>query len=182
VNWLGESRTAEQEASKAVQTGRTEGGGVAEETSEEVVIEAPRELCWQIVTDFERYPEWVPDLRSVDVRERDGEGRPKVVAFRAAAFGRSTSYTLSYDLSGAPERLSWVEVEGDITDRLDGSYELEESSGGRTTVVYRLAAELKVPLPAFVKRRAEGRIVSSALRQLKARAETLAHNGAVSKG
>jgi len=155
---------------------------VAEETSEEVTISAPRELCWQIVTDFERYPEWVPDLRSVEVRERDERDRPKVVAFRAAAFGRSTSYTLSYDLSEAPARLSWVEVEGDITDRLDGSYELQEHDQGETVVIYRLAAELKVPLPAFVKRRAEGRIVSSALRQLKARAEALARNDAVSAG
>jgi len=31
--------------------------------------------------------------------------------------------------------------------------------------------ELKVPLPGFIKRRAEGRIVGGALRELKARAE-----------
>ncbi len=36
--------------------------------------------------------------------------------------GRSTNYTLRYDYSGAPERLSWSLVEGDIMKSLDGSY------------------------------------------------------------
>ena len=35
-------------------------------------------------------------------------------------------------------------------------------------------AELVVPLPGFVKRRAEGRIMQTALRDLKARVEAVA--------
>jgi hypothetical protein len=37
-----------------------------------------------------------------------------------------------------------------------------------------LEAELKVPIPGFIKRRAEGRIMHTALRQLKARVEASA--------
>jgi hypothetical protein len=39
----------------------------------------------------------VADLKEVHVNERDQQGRPSLVAFRAAAFGRSTSYILAYD-------------------------------------------------------------------------------------
>jgi len=40
------------------------------------------------------------------VLERDTLGRPLDVEFRAAAFGRSTTYALHYDYSRAPEVLS----------------------------------------------------------------------------
>jgi ribosome-associated toxin RatA of RatAB toxin-antitoxin module len=135
-----------------------------------MIIRATPGECFDILTDFERYPEWAADIKAVTVTDEDEQGRPARVAFRAAAFGRSTSYTLAYDYSNAPKELSWVQVEGDITRRLDGAYTLEPA-GDDTEVVYRLTVELKVPLPGFIKRRAEGRIMGAALKELKARAE-----------
>ena len=126
---------------------------------------------YDVVTDFERYPEWAADIKAVEIVERDPEGRAAEVAYRAAAFGRSTNYTLRYDYGKAPEQLSWVLVKGDLTSKLDGEYHFEPS-GDDTEVVYHLVAELKVPIPGFVKRRAQGRIMSTALRHLKARVES----------
>ena len=40
-----------------------------------------------------------------------------------------------------------------------------------TDVVYELAIDLVYPIPGFVKRRAEGRIIKTALSELKARVE-----------
>jgi ribosome-associated toxin RatA of RatAB toxin-antitoxin module len=144
---------------------------VEEQVTERMVVRASPDHCFQVLTDFERYPEWASDIKAVSIEERDLEGRPLRVAFRAAAFGRSTSYTLSYDYSGAPSRLSWRQVEGDVTRRLDGSYEIYPTDDGSADVTYNLVVELKVPLPVFVKRRAEGRITYTALRELRARAE-----------
>jgi hypothetical protein len=39
-------------------------------------------------------------------------------------------------------------------------------------MTYHLVAELKVPIVGFIKRRAENRILGTALRELKARAES----------
>jgi hypothetical protein len=125
-----------------------------------------------VVVDFDRYPEWAADIKQVEITERDDSGRPAVVAYRAAAFGRSTSYTLSYDYEGAPRELTWVQTHGDLTSRLDGAYVFEPTVDGDTEVVYRLVVELKVPIPGFVKRRAEGRIMQTALKNLKARVES----------
>ena len=134
-------------------------------------MKAPPERCYEVVLDFERYPEWVADIKHVEVLQRDNEGRGTKVAFRAAAMGRSTSYTLAYDYSEAPREISWVLERGDITRRLDGTYVFESSEEG-TEVTYHLAVELVVPLPAFIKSRAEGRIIGNALRELKARVES----------
>jgi ribosome-associated toxin RatA of RatAB toxin-antitoxin module len=144
---------------------------VAEQTTERMIVRATPERCFATAADVERYPEWAADVKEVRVLERDAEGRPSLVAFRAAAFGRSTRYTLRYDYSRAPKELSWVEVEGDLTSRLDGRYLFEPTEDGDTEVVYQLTAELRVPIPGFVKRRAEARIVHTALRELKARVE-----------
>ena len=143
---------------------------MVDQATERMIIRATPTRCFEVVTDFERYPEWASDIKAVQVVERDDQGRATEVAFRAAAFGRSTSYTLQYEYGDAPEQLSWVQVRGDITSKLDGEYHFE-ASGDDTEVVYHLVAELKVPIPGFVKRRAQGRIMTIALRNLKTRVE-----------
>ena len=141
-----------------------------EQVTERMIIRASPQQCFEILTDFDRYPDWSSDIKAVNVVERDDLGRPTRVAFRAGAFGRSTSLTLAYDYSQAPKGLSWVQEDGDLTRRYDGSYTFEPA-GEETEVTYQLTVELKVPLPGFIKRRAESRIVGGALRELKARAE-----------
>jgi ribosome-associated toxin RatA of RatAB toxin-antitoxin module len=141
---------------------------VEEQVTERMIIRGTPEDCYTVLSEFARYPEWAADIKSVQVDEHDDAGRPRVVTYRAAAFGRSTSYTLRYDYTNAPEELSWVQTSGDLTRRLDGSYHLSPSGDGGTEIVYKLVVDLKVPLPGFVKRRAEGRIMGTALRELKA--------------
>lgn len=148
---------------------------MSEQATERTVINAPAAHCYEVAADIERYPEWAKDVKDATVVTRDESGRPLDVAFRTAAMGRSTSYTLRYDYSEAPTRLSWVLVEGDLTTTLDGAYRFtpvadDESS---TEVEYTLEVDLVVPLPGFVKRRAEAKILRTALPELKARVESL---------
>jgi ribosome-associated toxin RatA of RatAB toxin-antitoxin module len=135
------------------------------------VVASP-ERCFAVAADLDRYPEWAADIKEVEVKDRDEQGRPLLVTFRTAAFGRSTSYTLAYDYSDAPHSLSWKLTEGDITTKLDGSYVFERREGGGTEVTYHLEVELRVPIPGFIKMRAQSRIMSVAMRELKARVES----------
>jgi ribosome-associated toxin RatA of RatAB toxin-antitoxin module len=144
---------------------------VEEQVSERMVIRGTREHCFEVLTEFELYPDWAADIKAVAVDERDRDGRAVLVTFRTAAFGRSTSYTLRYDYDDAPHTLRWVQVDGDLTRRLDGQYVLVPDGEDATEISYTLTVELKVPLPGFVKRRAEGRIHGTALGELKARVE-----------
>ena len=134
---------------------------------QEATIAASPEDLWAVLVDFERYPAWARDLKHVEVLERDDEGRGVEVLFRAAAMGRSTTYVLRYDHTDAPNRLPWRFVRGDIMRRLDGEYRFEAVDGG-TNVVYELEVELIIPLPGFVKRRAEHKIMHTALDELRA--------------
>jgi uncharacterized membrane protein len=139
--------------------------------SDTIIIEAPIDRVWAIASDIERYPEWAVDVKQVVVASRDESDRPVDVEFRASALGRSTHYTLRYDYSEAPHRLSWTMVKGDIQRTIEGAYVITDAGDNRTEVTYDLAIDLVVPLPGFVKRRAERRILN-AIRELKVVAET----------
>ena len=143
---------------------------MADRASQTITIASSPSNVWAIATDVERYPEWAKDVKQVIVRSRDGEGRPAEVEFRASALGRSTHYTLLYDYSQAPEVLAWHMVRGDIMRSIEGAYHFTPAADGGTEVRYDLAIELVVPLPGFVKRRAEVRILNT-VRELKVRAE-----------
>jgi ribosome-associated toxin RatA of RatAB toxin-antitoxin module len=145
---------------------------VAEQATERMVVSATPERCFAVSADLAAYPQWARDIKEVHVDERDEQGRPKVVTFRAAAFGRSSNNTLSYDYGQAPDVLAWVQVQGDITSKFDGCYVFKPTTEGGTEVTYHLEVEMKVPLPGFIKMRAQSRIMSIALRDLKARAES----------
>ncbi len=146
---------------------------MADQATETMLIAAPAPRIWEVLVDFEAYPTWARDLKGVTVDRVDDDGRALEVTFRAAAMGRSTGYTLSYEYGDDPLTLQWTLVRGDIMRRLDGSYVLEpvEDDPDRTLVTYHLDVELIIPLPGFVKSRAEGKIVHTALRELQARVE-----------
>jgi hypothetical protein len=145
---------------------------MADQATETMEIRASAEEILGVLLDFDAYPTWARDLKGVVVDERDDAGRGIQVTFRAAAMGRSTSYTLRYEHGEDPVTLAWTLVRGDIMRRLDGSYVLEPGSApDRTRVTYHLAVDLVVPLPGFVKRRAEQKIVHTALRELRAHLE-----------
>jgi uncharacterized protein YndB with AHSA1/START domain len=146
---------------------------MAESATQTITIDAPAAECFAIVTDFEHYSEWAHDVKEAVVKERDHLERATEVEFRASALGRSTHYTLHYDYSDAPERLAWKLVKGDIMRACDGAYVFTPSDNepASTHVEYQLSIELVVPLPGFVKRRAEVRILNT-VKELKTRAES----------
>jgi uncharacterized membrane protein len=145
---------------------------VPEQTTQTITIEVPPEMVFDVVLDVTRYPEWATDIKSVEVLRSDLDGRVGLVAYRAAAMGRSTNYELRYYYGSNPLRVSWRLAEGDVVSRMDGEYLFEPADDGSLTkVTYHLSVDMRVPLPGFVKRRAEARIVHTALGELKARAE-----------
>lgn len=146
---------------------------MADQATQTMEIAASAERILSVILDFDAYPTWARDLKGVTVEARDDDGRGHEVTFRAAAMGRSTSYTLRYTYDENPVRIAWELVRGDIMRRLDGSYLLEPIPGepDRTRVTYHLDVDLVVPLPGFVKRRAESKIIHTALRELRAHVE-----------
>lgn len=141
---------------------RTEGSIEIEGSAAEIVA---------AIADFESYPEWVDGVRSAEVRSRDDLGRGTEVAFEFSAMGFSARYTLAYEYAEDDTGVRWTttEASGAVRD-IEGEYVLE-ARGGDTEVTYRLAVEVAVPVPGFLKRRADRQAIATALEGLKRRVE-----------
>lgn len=147
---------------------------MTDQAAERIEIDASPQACFAVALDFERYPQWATDVKEASIIVVDDEGRGGDVAYRVAAMGRSTSYTLRYSYGSNPLRLSWRLIEGDVMETIDGEYEFVPlGDGSRTEARYYVAIDLLIPLPAFVKRRAEAKLLHTALEDLKQRVESI---------
>lgn len=136
---------------------------------ESIEIDAPAEAVYAVAEDVDAYPEWAQGVTSVEVLERDADGRVAKAAFTLSGFVKEISYTLNYG-HHHPTRMTWEADPGGDVRQLTGSYEFAESDG-RTTVTYALRVEPNFPVPGFAMRQGEKQIIGAALRGLKRRVE-----------
>jgi len=145
---------------------------MSEHTEGEIAIEASAAEVMDVLVDFEAYPEWA-DVKSANVLERGEGGLGTKVAFEVdvPVLGRA-SYTLAYRYAPGDGGLSWVSTEArGAVSNITGEYLLSETEDDDTRVVYRLAVDLGVLLPGFVRTQGEKRVISNALEGLKRRVE-----------
>lgn len=143
---------------------------MAERVKDSIDIEATAEEIFEVATDYEAYPKWNANIKRVEVKARDAEGRATEVWYEVDAKVRVVKYTLAYDYSRAPESFSWNLVEGDVKS-LSGSYTFDEFDDV-TDVSYELAMDPGFPVPGFVKKQAEKQLIKGALQDLKKRIES----------
>ena len=142
---------------------------MAERTEGTIEIEASPEEILEVIADFDAYPDWVDGIRRAEILDRGDDGRPARVAFEFSAMGFSASYTLRYEWDDDGVRWTTEEASGAVKD-VQGEYSLDPLNGD-TKVGYRLAVDLAVKLPSFVKRRADKQAIQTALEGLKRRVE-----------
>jgi ribosome-associated toxin RatA of RatAB toxin-antitoxin module len=131
------------------------------------VLDAEPRRCFDAVTAFETYPDWMPTFTAVRVLERDDAGRGVVVEFRIDAKLREVRYVLRHHFD-VPERISWDYLEGDAKD-VDGEWRFEDAGAGRTRCTYRVSFDVGGFVPASVKRALAEQAVRSSLQALRAR-------------
>jgi len=145
---------------------------MSEQTEGEIVIEASAAEVMDVLIEFEAYPDWA-DVKSATVLERGEGGLGTKVAFEVdvPVLGRA-SYTLAYRYAPGDGGMSWVSTEArGAVSNITGEYLLSETDDDETKVVYRLAVDLGVLLPGFVRTQGEKRVISNALEGLKRRVE-----------
>jgi uncharacterized membrane protein len=124
-----------------------------------VEIAAPVAVCFEVITTFERYPEWFREISEANVLERYPDGLGKVVEFFMDFFLKRIRYVLEYRYS-KPRRLDWHSVDGDI-ESIEGSYELVPIDKTHTQATCRQAVRVGFWVPGSIKKTIE----QNALRQ-----------------
>jgi ribosome-associated toxin RatA of RatAB toxin-antitoxin module len=111
--------------------------------TKQVVIDAPVERLYEIIVDYERYPEFVPGIRACRVRSARGE---KHVEYELDLGVKRIRYVLRHD-EQRPRRVAWSLVSGDMMKVSNGSWELSDEKG-RTRAVY--SVEIQITRPPLV--------------------------------
>ena len=143
---------------------------MADRVKDSIDVAATTDQIFEVATDFEAYPEWNSNIKRVEIKETDEEGRATLVFYEVDAKVKKVTYTLGYDYSNAPESFSWDLVDGDVKE-LSGSYTFDEFDDV-TEVQYETKIDPGFPLPGLLKRQAEKQIVRGALADLKKRVES----------
>lgn len=143
---------------------------MADSVKDSIDVKATSEEIFDVATDFESYPEWNANIKAVEIKETDEEGRATKVWMKVDAKLKVVTYTLGYDYSNAPESFSWKLIDGDVKE-LEGSYVFDEFDDV-TDVTYEMKVDPGFPIPKLLKRQAEKQIVRGALEDLKNRVES----------
>ncbi|MEO8827894.1 SRPBCC family protein [Lapillicoccus sp.] len=147
---------------------------MADRTESSISIAAAPGAVLDVIADFSDYPKWAGEVKAVTVLSEEGDGWPDQVQFTLDAGVIKDTYVLDYEWDLADDGtgvVSWSLVKATVLKAMNGSYTLG-STGDGTTVTYRLAVDLTIPMLGMLKRKAEKVIVDTALKELKKRVES----------
>ncbi|MCW2947713.1 MAG: cyclase/dehydrase [Actinoallomurus sp.] len=143
---------------------------MADRTSSSVTIDADRPEIMAVIADFPAYPGWAEGITAAEVVSDGGDGRAERVRITLEAGPIKDTYVLAYDWDG-DEAVHWNLAEpGAMLTGMTGAYRLVARDGS-TEVTYELAVEVRIPMIGMVRRKAEKRIIETALKGLKRRVE-----------
>ncbi len=144
---------------------------MADRTESSIVISAPRDRVMGVIADIASYPEWSDGVKTVEILSEFEDGRPGDARFVVDAGAIKDTYELEYDWADDNSSVTWKLTKGQMMKALDGAYELTDNGDGTTTVVYKLAVDVSIPMIGLIRRKAEKVIVDTALKGLKDRVE-----------
>jgi ribosome-associated toxin RatA of RatAB toxin-antitoxin module len=147
---------------------------MAERTESSIDIAAAPGEVLDVIADFESYPQWATEVKKVVVLTEEGDGWADQVQFTLDAGAIKDTYTLDYEWDVHEDGtgvVSWRLVEATVLKAMNGSYTLVAKGDDATTVTYRLAVDVKIPMLGMLKRKAEKVIIDTALKSLKKRVE-----------
>ena len=139
-------------------------------------IDAPIQRCFDIAADLEHAPEWQGVMRSVELVERDEDGRWSLVDVEldSGVVKNAIRMRFTYD---EPNGMRWTRESGDLKS-LEGRWSFEDLGDGRTRATYSLEIGLNRALSLLrrtIKGPAEAKIrsllVDRSVDGLKERAE-----------
>jgi coenzyme Q-binding protein COQ10 len=97
---------------------------------------------YNIVADYEKYPEFLGEVKGCKVIET--KGNKKLVEFQVSVI-KTFKYRL-WMTEEKPKRISWTFDSGDVFKTSQGSWDIEDS-GGKAQAKYAVDATFKVFVP-----------------------------------
>lgn len=134
-----------------------------------ITINAPVEKCWAVISDYERYPEFLPEVKKIRTMNRRGN---EVDVQYEAEVVKVIKYTVHMKEEG-PKKVSWSFIDGEFMKDNKGSWVLEDVGNGQTKATYSIEVTLGALVPKTIVNALVDTQLPKMLESFKRRAESL---------
>lgn len=111
-----------------------------------IVIDAPMETVFDVLTAYEEYPEYLAEAKSVKTSNRSGN---TVEVHYEVDVIKRISYSLKMT-EERPSKLSWTFIKGEFMKDNKGSWLLEPAGEGKTKATYTVEMALGALVPKTI--------------------------------
>lgn len=135
--------------------------------SQSIEIKATPKQCFDVITDYRNYGEFIKDLKSVAVTNK--KSGTCDVTYEIDLI-KKISYTL-HMTETPPNKLEWSFIRGDIMKDNQGFWELKEMKKGLTKVTYNIEIKFGLLVPNVITKALVGSNLPAMLKSFKERIE-----------
>ena len=127
-------------------------------------VAASPESVFEVISDFERYPEFLPEIR--EARSDRSSERSALARFDLFIL-LHVRYSIEAELS-SPHKISWKLNESNVLEVNQGSWEIESTDTG-SHVRYSVEIELKGAVPEAILERLSGNHLDAMIERFRGR-------------
>ena len=111
-----------------------------------IVINAPPDKVFDVITNYERYGDFLPEVKKVSTSARNGS---QVKLHYEISLVKTIRYTILVT-EERPKRMSWTFVEGEVMKDNKGSWVLEPEGEGKTKATYTVDVTVGALVPKAI--------------------------------
>jgi coenzyme Q-binding protein COQ10 len=138
-------------------------------------FKVPLDALWEVITDYENYPEFVEGLESLEITKR--EGKNVYADYVVSMFGKKVKYSLKHTES-PKKSLKWTMTEGEFFKSNDGGWDLKEIGDGETEATYSVDVGFPLLVPKSIVNTLTGTQLPTMMKAFETRAKSLAKKSA----
>jgi len=136
-------------------------------TSTKIEIKAPAKKVYEVISDFESYPDFLSGIKAVKVLKQ--KGKIAEVEFKVDVI-KTITYSLKIELD-PPHGLSWTMIKGEFMKSNEGGWSLKESKKGITEASYEIEVGFGLLVPKSISSVLIGSNLPTMMKEFKKRAE-----------
>lgn len=137
------------------------------EASRSIIINASQEKVFDVISDFESYPEFLPEMKKVKVEKA---GKKEITAAFTLNLIKEINYRLKLKLT-KPTSVSWKLIDGNLMSENNGSWKLKKISARKTEAQYKIEVKFGTLVPGFISTMLVGSSLPKMLEAFKERIE-----------
>lgn len=111
-----------------------------------IVINASTEKCFSVISDYERYPEFLPEVKKIRTANRRNN---EVDVHYEAEIVKVIKYAVHLK-EEKPTRVAWTFIDGEFMKDNKGGWILEALPDGKTKATYNIEVEVGMLVPKSV--------------------------------